>query len=618
MRWDAVWTLTFALAALATACARAGAERVFLARDFGAVPDTATDAGPALRTALRAAIAAGPGAVLELEAGVYRLRGERPKTYCLPIEQASGLTIRGAGMDRTRLVVTDPTCGLVNVSRGSGVTVRDFAVDYDPLPFTQGTVRRVDPEGGSFDLEIQEGYPTPDAPNFTGADVPYGRWGMVMDRATRRIRAGTPDHFMTPRWERVEGRVWRFFTEGEHYRRSLVHLREGDAYVHLARGHAGSVLMAWMVEGVRFEKVRIHASPGLAVGLVGNRGEAVVRGVEVRFPRQGDRLLTTNADGVHCQQNRVGPVVESCFFEGMADDGVNVYAPPNTVREVVSEREWLVTAGCLLLPGDRLQVVDPRTGAVRGEVRVASATYEGGLYRLTLEAPFAGAMAGEDHRSGDTLYNLSACGAGFRIRNNTMRGNRRYGCLLRAGDGLVEGNTFEDTTGAGVMVTNEPDWPEGPVPWNITVRGNRFVRGGACLGYADSPGGGALQARASALGFRLAEGMPLRGLIVERNTFEDIPGAAIYLGAVRDATLRGNRIVARAGAQRLREGGVVVLERTAEVRVSGGRIEDPRPGTTAAFEVRPDVAPGPEGLRVERTSVRLRPGAPLMDDRRAR
>ena len=91
-------------------------------------------------------------------------------------------------------------------------------------------------------------------------------------------------------------------------------------------------------------------------------------------------------------------------------------------------------------------------------------------------------MPGADHRSADTLYNLDGCGAGFQIRRNHMNGNRRYGCLLRAGGGVVEDNVFEDTTGAGVVLTNEPDWPEGPVPWGIRIRRNRFLRGLCLLG----------------------------------------------------------------------------------------------------------------------------------------
>jgi hypothetical protein len=55
-----------------------------------------------------------------------------------------------------------------------------------------------------------------------------------------------------------------------------------------------------------------------------------------------------------------------------------------------------------------------------------------------------------------------------------MNGNRRYGCLLRAGGGVVEDNIFEDTTGAGGVLTNEPDWPESPVPG-----ASRFVATGS-------------------------------------------------------------------------------------------------------------------------------------------
>ena len=101
------------------------------------------------------------------------------------------------------------------------------------------------------------------AENFGKANQRHGKWGMIVDPATRRIRSATPDHFMTPRWEHQEGRVWRFFTAQEHYRRGLRHMRLGDAYVHLARGF-GSVLFAHACNGVRFENIVIHASPSLA------------------------------------------------------------------------------------------------------------------------------------------------------------------------------------------------------------------------------------------------------------------------------------------------------------------------------------------------------------------
>lgn len=272
-----------------------------------------------------------------------------------------------------------------------------------------------------------------------------------------------------------------------------------------------------------------------------------------------------------------------------------------------------------MLPGDRLQVFDPKTGRIRGDVKAVKVGVEGRRFLLTLEKPLKGAVAGRDHRDADTLYNLDACGAGFRIRNNHMNGNRRYGCLLRAGGGVVEDNVFEDTTGAGVVLTNEPDWPEGPVPWNITIRGNRFLRGGACLGYADSPHGAALAVRAARLGFGLAEADVIRDVVIEKNQFVDRAGAAVYVGGARDVTVQDNRLTASAAAELRRKGGAILIERSAAVNLANNQITDPRPGIIAAVEILPGVAPGENGVKISNLKTSLAPGAkPVLDHRERR
>ncbi len=593
------------------------ASRALNVRDFGALPDGQTESGAGIRAAIQAAIKAGPGSAVVLEAGIYRVKPPMPREACFPIHGATNLVVRGAAKS-TKLVITDPAAGGFSVGLSQMVTLRDFTIDYDPVPFCQGTILAVDAEEGSFDLEVEADYPTPDAENFVKAIEPYGKWGMIMDRTTRRIRSGTPDHYMTPRWEHREGRGWRFFTAEEHYRRNLTHMRVGDAYVHLARGH-GSAVFAQGCAGIRIENVLVHASPGLAVGLVGNRGEIVVSGLEVRFAPGTTRLLTANADGVHCQQNRAGPLIEQCYFEGMADDAINLYAPPNVLLEVRSPTQWLVSPGCLVLPGDRLQVLDPKSGRVRGEVKAVDVKPEGRALLLTLDKPFEGAVAGADHRVADTLYDRDACGAGFQIRRNHMNGNRRYGCLVRAGGGVVEDNTFEDTTGAGVVLTNEPDWPEGPVPWGITIRRNRFLRGGTCLGYADSPHGAALAVRATRLGHGLADAEAIRDVIIENNEFQDRGGAAVFVGGAKKVTIRANRIKAAIGAELRRKGAAILIERSSGVALLDNAVSDPRAGTTAAVEIGPDVAPGDPGVRISGLDASLASEAkPVLDRRTSR
>ncbi len=603
---------------LAGTSATAADGRVFRVGDFGAVPDGTAESGGGIRAAIAAAVdAAGSSALpveVVLEAGTYRVAPERPRGVCFPLHQTANLTVRGSG-PATKIVITDPAAGGFSFVLCQNVRVADLVVDYDPVPFCQGTIRAVDLEAGSFDLEVEAGYPTPDAENFLQAVEPYGKWGMIMDPATRRIRPGTPDHYMTPRWEHRAGRVWRFFTAEEHYRRNLMHMRVGDAYVHLARCH-GSAVLAQGCEGIRIENLTVHAAPGLAVGLVANRGEIAVRGLQVRFAPGTNRLLTTDADGVHCQQNRRGPVIENGYFEGMADDAINLYAPPNVLREIRSPVQWLVSPTCLVFPGDRLQVLDPQTGRVRGQVRAVEVKAEQRAFLLTLEEPLAGAAAGADHRSADTLYNLDACGAGFQIRGNHMRGNRRYGCLLRAGGGLVEDNTFEDTTGAGVVLANEPDWPEGPVPWGITIRGNRFLRGGTCLGYADSPHGAALAVRPVRLGHGLVDAEAVHGVTIENNEFRDRAGTALFLGGASDIAVTGNRITAAGDAELRRPGPAILIERSSRVRLADNSIADSRPGTTAGVEIGTGLASGELGVSISALDVQLDSKSPAVRDRR--
>jgi parallel beta helix pectate lyase-like protein/pectate lyase-like protein len=593
-----------------------GKEHVVQVKDFGAVADGKTDSGNAIRAAIEAAIEMGPGSEVVFDAGTYRIEAGKSKQYCFNIANANGLTIRGQG-DETLFVITDPTNGGFHVAMSNGMTLRDFSVDYDPLPFTQGTVITIHRDSGCFDLELDRGYPSPDARNFHTAQEPYGKWGMIIDRATRRIKEGTPDHYMTPKWEHVSGRVWRFFPTQGYHRNNLRFMSKGDAFVQLARGHAGAVLLARQCEDLFIENVTVHASPSLVVGLVGNNKAIVVRALAARFPDDSDRLITANADGVHCQQNRAGPIIEQCYFEGMADDGINIYTPPNIVHEVRSPTELVVSAGCYLCePGDQFQVVNPKTGSVRGRVTLKAMRREGRKLVFILEHPIEGVVGGKDKTDADTLYNLDACGAGFQIRGNHMNGNRRYGCLLRAGGGIVENNRFEDTTGGGVVMTNEPDWPEGPVPWGITVRGNTFLRGGLCQGYANSAQGAALVVKGMKLGQRLATGRGVRDIVIEDNEFIDRAGAAIFIGGTQGVVIRNNRMHASADTPMLRKIGAILLDRCGGIVLKSNEVNDPRPDTTSAVEILHGVDAGEAGVKITGLETRLAPGAKRVDDRR--
>jgi parallel beta-helix repeat protein len=219
---------------------------------------------------------------------------------------------------------------------------------------------------------------------------------------------------------------------------------------------------------------------------------------------------------------------------------------------------------------------------------------------ITLEKPVAGIQAGADHRTGDTIYNLSASGAGFVIRNNRFHHHRRHGVLARAGNGLIEGNTFEESGGFGVTITNEPEWPEGPVATDITVRGNRFIGGGHPGGYGDSPKGAALTVRAKGLGER-AEGRLIRRITIEDNTFVDPPGGAIYIGSAEGVTIRNNT-ASSTGTRTGANSAVILLDNVAGAVVEGLSVTGAKQWT-AAVRVTESVAPGAEGASIKDSKI---------------
>src|SRR6202047_2278954 len=96
---------------------------------------------------------------------------------------------------------------LINTTRGSTmtisgsshVTVRDLTIDYDPLPFTQGTVAAFDKAALQITVKVDAGYP--DDPAFL--DTVTDGFFKVMDRGTKALKPGARDFLQPAKVERI-------------------------------------------------------------------------------------------------------------------------------------------------------------------------------------------------------------------------------------------------------------------------------------------------------------------------------------------------------------------------------------------------------------------------------
>ena len=130
-----------------------------------------------------------------------------------------------------------------------------------------------------------------------------------------------------------------------------------------------------------------------------------------------------------------------------------------------------------------MQIIDGNTGAIRGLQIVANvtpatcSTSDGRNCTVTLDTLPIGTQVG------DSIYIYNAAGSPFTVSNNLFLSHRGHGILLCSPDSLIEGNNFTDINSGGVMTGPFfAGFNQGPVPNNVTLRGNSFSGGDVMSG----------------------------------------------------------------------------------------------------------------------------------------
>ncbi len=567
---------------------------VVKARDYGVLPEPERDAGPALRSLLSTVIAAGAPAEIQLEAGRYRIGDGPSYGSALAIDKAANVTLRGVGA-ATELILTNPRQGGIFIANSQDVWIEDLVIDHDPLPYTQGHVMLINPEAGWFDFIVQPGYPTLDETWFAEAPKPYGQWGMIFDADAPCLKEGATDFIFMDRWERLGRRVWRMHpVQDQRDRLGDMHL--GDRFVHLARHGKGAAVFFWRSKDCGARRVAVYASQSLAFGSV-SADRVVLEEVAVCARPDTDRLLSANADGVHCQQNIRGPLIRKSRFERMADDGVNIYYPPNRVRAIISDAVFRASRGGVIEAGDTVQVFDPKQGRVlvEGIAKEVRLTPDD-EYRIALDRSL-GAVDGDG--TGLTVYNLSRCGSDYEIADNVFRNHRRHAMMLKASHGRIEGNVIEGVGGLGMVIGNDPEWPEGVIPYDLLIKRNSIKDVGRSRWYGEAANGAAIQIMTKALDGRLAAEWRASEMTLDNNIIVNPPGAALYIGAAHDVLVKNLRAYYREGGRIPRDAAAVIIENAAGIILQQPRIESETEHPVACVLIGDSVAPGNAGAIVE-------------------
>lgn len=555
----------------------------FQVSDYGAVGDGKTDDGPAVRRAVAAAINAGPGSTVVFEKRPYRLARYKNEPYHISLRDISGITLEGNGAE----IINNPYNCIVNIKGCSNVTVRGFYFDCDPLPFTQGTITKVEPDQGVFFLKLHDGYDNPVKVYREIGKRPDWGWGVCMDPVMRQRKLEAQMHFyMKDVTEAIAGNNLLRVELDANSVRDARDIKTGDRYVITLKygGHGANINVSQSSE-IRLEDNTIYtAKYGMTHVFTDNPGRVYVKGVQITFKPDSDRLISTPKDGFHVKHNAVGPVIEDGLFEGMLDDTINISVCPYWVKKDLGGNQYLIAElGHSPRAGDTLMAYTPNTGTVTYDLKVLTVQsqerpkgQQGNWNIITLNQPIPGLglqqdrnlfPGGHDKLKCTGLYNIDASGKDYIIRNNTFLAQRRHAVLARTTGGLIEGNTIDGVGGCGVNLGNEVgSFYEGPFPGRTVIRNNVFRNtvGTSINVYTHGTNAWAT------------------GIAIENNTISGWPTAAIELSNVDNGIIEGNTIESGKGTPS--ESSPIIAKNSRKLRVENNTVTDDRPDLASVYD----------------------------------
>jgi uncharacterized protein (TIGR03437 family) len=473
-------------------------------------------------------------------AGVYLIPSQSNGRH-LNLDSLTNFEIDATG---ATFVFQDVTATGLFFSNCDSVYFHGAAIYFATPPFSQGVIQAVAPDRTSLDVQIEKGYPTNlDDPKYFSPSL----LGHLFDSGTRLWKKNVYGDVFGTRTQRLDANTFRIFTSsnGGAAAGDLIGIRTGVGD-HAIRVVASSRMV--------LANLTILNSPNFAIAELasGDKGQNQYNGITVKRGNRApgaatDPLFSTSADGIHSVEARKGPLIQNCNLESMADDGIAVHghyswvmqASGNTI--VVSNTS--VEFGANFRVGDTLRLYDANNGIV-GDAMVTSVSplpnftnlrksarttirdfTAGPYYQITLDRVLP---AGFDYLAA----NPAGSGDGFVIQNNNVLNHRARGINVKADHGLVQGNTIQGSTMAGIWVGPDNYFGESGYSRNLILRNNTIRNVAYWSGQAAAllilPDQGPAVANA------------YQNLTIDGNTFENFDTTAILLTSVTGATVTNN------------------------------------------------------------------------------
>lgn len=551
--------------------ASCGGEKIYLASDFGIVPNTGEDMTEEVAKAIEAIKleCAGKPAQLLFEAGEYDFYPDsanvreyyisnhdqdNPKRVAVVLEGVKNLTLKGGGNGkegtRTDFYMNGRMLPVAMVGC-ENCTLDMIGVDTRVPQITQVEILENDTEKGLMTYRI-----APYA-NYKVVDnrlVVYGcnweltpSWGIAFDGETRHIVYRTSDIGVgTHSVEEIAPRVIR-----AHW--NDARLKPGTVVAMRSYARPTPGIFVSECKNTILKNTIVYYAEGM--GLLAQMSENItLDGFQVAC-RNNERYFTTQADATHFSGCKGKIVSVNGLYEGMMDDAINVHG---TYLRVVQRLDDNTLVGRYMHgqaygfywggAGDSVQFVRSDVMEItEGNRIVEIAPYDkeqlAGCkeFKIKFENPLPADIANGTYGIENLEWTPEVV-----FSNNVIRNNRARGALFSTPKKtLVEYNFFDHTSGTAILLCGDCNgWFETGACRDVVIRNNRFLNAltnmfqftnGVISIYPEIP-----NLAAQTKYFHGGNG---KGVVIEHNVFETFDAPLVYAKSLDGLVFRNNKVV---------------------------------------------------------------------------
>ena len=388
--------------------------------------------------------------------------------------------------DGVEMICTETTRALT-VTNCRNVTVRGLAIDYDPLPFTQGKIVKLSDDKKIHEIELANGYP----PAEMARNFKYE----IFKPDTRTLRC--EDHY-PQKVEVIDSKHIRIVnTRGSAKDAEQV----GDLIVigaeYAPHGNAGHAVECSGNVNVRLENIELYASNCFGFLEYNCDGSTYRRCRIDRRPADSDpvkradpRLRSLDADAFHSKHAIKGPAYIECVARFMGDDAINICGDYHMVTACNGAELRVLAKGSMnialddpveLFAYDGKRLPDAKLVKAERDGKITDAEkafllkqrmdegirtkWNADAYKVTLSRAVELPL-------GSLIASARRMGNGFLVQGCDFGFNRSRGILIKASDGKVIGNKLTENWGPAILVSPEYWWLESGSSNNVEIRDN--------------------------------------------------------------------------------------------------------------------------------------------------